>query len=69
VASDSSMAVYVFDAATLTLVGVLPAPEACPSVRFGNCQQGVMAVDAVHREAHYVPSTGLSKTFVYDLLP
>jgi hypothetical protein len=69
VASDSAMAVYVYDASTLALAGMLPAPDPCPSPVLGNCIEGVMAVDATRRQVLYVASTGIAKSYVYDLLP
>lgn len=64
------LALLVYDAATLTLQGVLATQEGCgaaPST--GPCFAGAVAVDDARHEAHIVVPGSPTPSWTFDLLP
>jgi hypothetical protein len=69
-ANASVLALLVYDAATLTLQGVLETPDECgvnPTI--GLCFYGVVAVDDARSVAHIVIPGSPTPVWTFDLLP
>ncbi|MGH7613554.1 MAG: hypothetical protein ACREMW_05845 [Gemmatimonadales bacterium] len=69
-ANPMVLALLVYDAATLTLQGVLATPDDCSSAPMtGTCFYGVVAVDDVRGAAHVVVPGSPTPAWTFDLLP
>lgn len=69
-ATASSLALLVYDATTLTLLGVLPSGDTCgPYPMTGECSYGVVAVDESLHLAYIVVPGSPTPVRSFDLLP
>jgi len=69
-ANASVLSLLVYDAASLTLQGVLDTPDDCGVTPFvGQCSYGIVAVDDVRGVAHIVVPGSPTPAWTFDLLP
>lgn len=69
-ANASVLSLLVYNAASLTLQGVLDTPDDCGLSPFvGQCSYGVVAVDDVRGVAHIVVPGSPTPAWTFDLLP
>ena len=69
---DGAMVLLVYDAGTLALQGVLPAPDPCPyDASLGNCHDGAVVLDQPAHAAYLVEAAPGNevKSWKFDLLP
>ncbi|MGH7520465.1 MAG: hypothetical protein ACREMI_04220 [Gemmatimonadales bacterium] len=68
-ATPSSLAMVVYRASTLELLGILPTPDACPDMQAGPCFSGVVSVDDAHDRAYIVTPGDPTPIWTFALLP
>jgi hypothetical protein len=68
-ATPSSLALLVYRATTLELMGILPTGDACPDMQTGACFAGVVSVDDLHDRAYIVIPGNPTPIWSFDLLP
>jgi hypothetical protein len=68
-ATASSLALLMYRASTLELLGILPTDDACPDMQVGPCFAGVVSVDDLHDRAYIVIPGNPTPIWSFDLLP
>jgi len=68
-ATASSLALLVYRATTLELLGILPTGDGCPDMQIGPCFSGVVSLDDLHDRAYLVIPGSPTPIWTFDLLP
>jgi len=68
-ATTSTLALLVYRASTLELLGILPSGDACPDMQTGPCFSGVVSVDDIHDRAYLVIPGTPTPIWTFELLP
>ncbi|HEV2670947.1 MAG TPA: IPT/TIG domain-containing protein [Gemmatimonadales bacterium] len=68
-ATASNLAIVVYRASTLELLGILPTGDGCPDMQTGPCFSGVVSLDDLHDRAYIVIPGNPTPIWAFDLLP
>ena len=68
-ATATSLALLVYRASTLELLGILPSGDACPDMQAGPCFAGVVIGDNTFDRAYVVIPGNPTPIWTFDLLP